>query len=173
MKATLLLTLLLIFLSCKKDEPIKSYLSEPPVLKGFNIRDGNGVLMQKIGVPNVKYSENPESGKQTFVLNSYLNSPTNFLSIFFGNKSSNKVKITVVRGVVDGSIGNISSLPNTIVPDQNLVVFEAELIPEFSDLPTNVGGVAAFNLPQNIDPGVFRVYIDYGDYILYDNIINE
>ncbi|RFC55610.1 hypothetical protein [Brumimicrobium aurantiacum] len=81
MKATLLLTLLLISISCKKDEPIKNYLSEPPVLKGFNIRDGNGVLMQKIGIPNVKYSEDPESGKQTFVLNSNLNSTTNFSSV--------------------------------------------------------------------------------------------
>jgi hypothetical protein len=169
----IVILVLLIFLSCKKDEPIKSYLSVPPVLKGFNIRDGNGILMQKIGIPNVKYSENPESGKQTLVLNSYLNSPTNFLSIFFGNKSSNKVKITVVRGVVDGSIANVSSLPNTIVANQNRVVFEAELIPEFSNLPPNAGGVVAFNLPQNINPGVFRVYIDYGNYILYDNIIIE
>src|SRR5690554_2198279 len=115
MKETLFLTLLLIILSCKKDEPVKSYLSEPPVLKGFNIRDGNGVLMQKIGIPNVKYSENLESGKQTFVLNSNLNAPYYTLSIYFGNKSSNKVEITVVRGIVDGSISNISSLPNTVV----------------------------------------------------------
>ncbi|PKR81861.1 hypothetical protein CW751_00550 [Brumimicrobium salinarum] len=46
MKATLFLTLLLIIISCKKDEPIKSYLSETPVLKGFYLRDANGLLMQ-------------------------------------------------------------------------------------------------------------------------------
>ncbi|PKR81864.1 hypothetical protein CW751_00565 [Brumimicrobium salinarum] len=48
MKVTLFLTLLLITLSCKKDESVKSYLSEPPVLKGFYLRDANGLLMQKV-----------------------------------------------------------------------------------------------------------------------------
>lgn len=177
MKETLFLTLLLIFLSCKKDEPIKSYLSEPPVLKGFNIRDDNGVLVQKLGIPNVKYSEDPESEKKTFVykttINATLNATYNAFYIFFGDKSSDKYKVTVVRGIVDANIANISSIPNTVISNQNLVVFELEFMPYFNTSLPNTDEIIGFLLPQNISPGVFRVYIDYGDYILYDNIIIE
>ncbi len=173
MKVALFLTLLLIILSCKKDEPVKSYLSEPPVLKGFNIRDGNGILMQKLGVPNVKYSEDPESEKKTFVYKTTINGPYKALSIYFGNKSSNKVEITVVRGIVDGSISNISSIPNTVISNQNLVVFELEFMPYFNTSLPNTDEIIGFPLPPSITPGVFRVYIDNGDYVLYDNIIIE
>ena len=168
---TFILVLLMSIASCEKEATVKKHLSEPPVLKGFILRDHVGALIKQVGTPNVKYAKDKKSleDNKSYVINSLI-VHNNFqtLRVFFEKIPAKKVTITIVEGVLSKAIENELNISNTVLQNRNHILFQHD----YTVFPAvGGGGQVAIDLSFITKKGVFRVYTDFGEYVLYDNII--
>ena len=165
-----ILVLLMSIASCEKEAIVKKHLSEPPVLKGFILRDHVGALIKQVGTPNVKYSDDSNSSlsQRILVYPTFFNTgiPVHSTSILFSSEVSQDITITIVEGTVNMNLSAELNMANQVLKNDDIFM-EIKRI-SINQINNNYFSVSLSSIKK---PGTYRIYIDFGDYVLYDNIL--
>lgn len=169
---TQIISILVVFLfvCCEKEATVKNYLSEPPVIKGLILRDHIGNFIRKLGTPNVKYiyGKNSSSSQRIMVYPTFFNTglPVNSTTIMFNDNVKQNVTVTIVEGTLNMDLSTELNISNKIVKNKNFIVYQTQITVD----QINNGDVGVL-LSSIKKPGVYRIYIDFGDNVLYDNLL--
>jgi hypothetical protein len=151
-----LLLLIVICYSCSKDSGSQRVSEmQPPVITGYIIRDNYGQYVAKEGDPNVNNFY--YGGTPGYLLTSYPNPASSRISIEFQTPDTASKLIWIVNATTGYPVSYIAGSQNFItagLPFQRLM----------SGHP--LGGFLVSLLP-----GYYRVYMQEGQVLLWDNIV--
>jgi len=158
-KTIILISISLIVFACsKKDEIIRTSDMSVPQITGFEFKNEVGVITKIIGLPNNKLSDKQSNYHFTF----YPNPAKDFGNIFIKTPNNNEIKqIWIVQAQYSKIIPNYSINNGMIIH--------------------TIGGTPLINLEtsnnnftinlNNLSNDYYRIYVQIGDVLLYDNII--
>ncbi|MCF8302042.1 MAG: hypothetical protein K9I94_02105 [Bacteroidales bacterium] len=165
-KLTLIFTaLLLMTAACEKSESTHrlSDLSIPECT-GFHFRDHQGAIVATLGKPNVKLTAERESFENPYRIESYPNPAYSVLAVYSTSKISNQPrKMWLVEATTKE---DVHYQGYTFSGSQNLIAGGAPIM-EWETTKDGSTHIIIDNLPN----GVYRLYVQFDDVLLWDNII--
>ncbi|NOR86039.1 MAG: hypothetical protein GQ527_00375 [Bacteroidales bacterium] len=159
-----LLAIILALHSCSKT-PGETRLNsfEIPTVTGFVFKNEEGVSMGSYGGPvNNKISDKGSGQESSYYLNVFPNPSNDFYSVYTKVPSPSIMKhIWIVQATYNGELSNTEINNNAV----NLVAGGAPLIEVNSQ-----SEIVRINI-SSLNEGYYRIYMEAGDIILYDNLI--
>lgn len=158
----LIVCMILAATSCSKSEsPAMTISMKPPVITGYHLRDAVGNSMGHEGAPNT-LTEIPGQGS-SYLLVAYPNPSNSLIGLYLRSPDTAYKHIWMVHAVYQGEVAN----GNVVLGTSNINTVG---IPLWSVKTTSNN----FYIDLSAFPaGYYRVYMQAGDYLLYDNLVHS
>ena len=165
------LVLIILLIGCQKESATRSQIIDtPPIIKGFILRDSQGAFIKQLGTPNVKYiyDKNSFSSQQILIFPTFYNwgLPVHSTSIMFYNDVKQNITVTVVEGTIDKNLSSVLNVSSKVVKNKNFIIYQTQIT---EDQIKN--DQVSINLSSVKKTGAYCIFLDFGDYVLYDNIL--
>jgi hypothetical protein len=151
---------LLLLSACNQSEDALPVEPDAPVVTGFRFRDNLGNSLANVGNPNIKTDETKNN--QRFGLNCFPN-PARYQQTIYYNKPfsySGRIWITAARTDQTQMQYTFAGSASAIATGQPL-----------RSIPISSGDGAILLDLSDFPPGAYRVYAQFGDVLLWDNIL--
>jgi hypothetical protein len=160
---SILIILLIVSTACSKDEEDTRLSSfQTPVVTGFYVRDGNGWVIQTIGVPNVKLGNTSNDITSAYLVLLYPNPANERCSISIHSPSGDEIKkVWLTRANPGEQLYNSFRM-------LNMSIMSLGGYPLFQEETT--GTNLSLDLSK-LESGYYRLYVKINEILLYDNLV--
>ncbi|MFC5272108.1 hypothetical protein [Adhaeribacter terreus] len=155
---------LLLLFSCDKEKEVRTASLQPPLVTGFLFRDFYGNPIQQVGNPNVKTEGTDAAGYRSY-MTVYPNPVRDKAQVtFYSPTPAGKKSLWIVAGLQDQNLNSHNFMQASFpqIGGQPLLKIDLE--------PDAQSRVLTLNL-DNFPAGAYRVYLQLGDLLLWDNIL--
>jgi len=160
------LFLLILFYNCNKfgppgDDRLNNF--DYPIITGFEFKNEEGVSIGSYGeLVNNKLGDKGTIEESEYYLNAFPNPATDFYTVYTLSRNAPMLRtIWIVKASYNGELPNIEIYNNATY----LVAGQYHLIEVSSQ-----GNLINIDL-SSLDDGFYRIYVEIGGNVLYDNFI--